>query len=140
MALVPEILVGGQFFIDALCLKNYADLAAHCGRILRGIGVCNQGSTGGGNHEGGENSEKRGLAAAIGPQQAEEFGGANVERDVVERRTTVIAVDDVLDRNDWKGERFRFGANFLVGGEFGRHSLFYEETRFIIMRMNRSGR
>ena len=36
--------------------------------------------------------------------------------------------------------RFRFSANFLVCGCLGSHKLFYDETRFIIMRMNRSGR
>jgi predicted phage gp36 major capsid-like protein len=101
-----------------LCLKNYPYLTAHSGWLSGRVPAHNQRPSGAGNHESGENPEKRGLATAVGAEQAEEFGRSNVKRNVIKRRTAVVTMDDVLDRDYGLGVRFRFGANFLVGGQF----------------------
>src|SRR5690348_12857466 len=52
MSLMPEVLIGGEFRIDTLCLEHHADLAAQGGRILRGIVPHHKGASGGGDHQG----------------------------------------------------------------------------------------
>ena len=44
MSLMPEILVGGEFEVDALRLKDHADLAAQARRFLRRIAAHNGGA------------------------------------------------------------------------------------------------
>jgi len=103
MSLVPQILVGSKFGIDALCLEDYTDLAAQGSWILRRIATHHKGAAGGGNHEGGKNPKQRGLAAAIRTQQAEQFCGTHVERDAVERRAILVAMNEILYGNDGTG-------------------------------------
>src|SRR5580692_4476716 len=52
MALMPEVLVGGQLGIDTLGLENYTDLTAKIGRILRSVKSQDQGATRSGDHQG----------------------------------------------------------------------------------------
>src|SRR5579862_6341429 len=100
MSLVPQILVGGKFGIDALRLEDDADLAPQTGWILRRIAAHHEGAAGGGNHQGGKNPKQRGLAAAVGTEQAEQFRRTHVERDAVERGAIFVAVNEILYGND----------------------------------------
>ena len=54
----------------------------------------------GGKHEGGENTEQGGLAAAVGAEQSEEFGGADVEGNAVEGGAILVAVNEILNGDD----------------------------------------
>src|SRR5215468_6383952 len=100
MALMPEILIRGQLFVDALRLKDDTDLAANSGRLLACIRAHNHSTARGGDHQGGENPEESRFPAAIRAQKTEQFGGLHIERNIVQRGSTVVAVDDVLDRYD----------------------------------------
>ena len=97
MALVPEIFGGGQLQVDALGLEDDADLAAQLVGFLGRVKSHDDGPPAGGYHQGGKDAEQGGLAAAVGPEQAEEFGGADVERNAVQGSASVVAVDEVLD-------------------------------------------
>ena len=103
MSLVPQVLVRGQLRINALGLKHDADLTSQAGRVLRRIASHHQGAAAGRNHQGGENSEQRGLAAAVRAKQAKQFRRAHVERNSIQRRAVLVAMDNVLYGNDRRG-------------------------------------
>src|SRR5579871_4818083 len=73
MALVPKILVGGQLGIHTLRLENYADLTSEARRIQCCVTTQNNRAAAGWDHQGGQNAEERGFAAAVRAQQSEEF-------------------------------------------------------------------
>ena len=100
MSLMPEIFVGGEFQVDALGLKDHADLAPQARRFLRGVAAHDGGASGGRKHQGGKNPEERGLAAAVGAEQAEQFRGAHVERNAVQSGAVAVAMHQVLYGND----------------------------------------
>src|ERR1019366_3882070 len=111
MSLMPEVLASGKFQVDAWGLKDDADAAAQGSRLANGVEASNSGIAGGRNHERGKNAEKRGLAAAVGTEQAEEFGGANVEGHSIERGAVGIAVNDVAHLNDGRLRSLRKSIN-----------------------------
>ena len=57
MSLMPQILVSGQFGVDALGLKNHADLTPQTRRFLRRIASHDYGASGSRNHESRKNPE-----------------------------------------------------------------------------------
>ncbi len=57
VSLMPEVLVGGQLEVDALRLKDDADMAAQCSGLANGVKAGNRGAAGRGNHERGKNAE-----------------------------------------------------------------------------------
>lgn len=126
MALMPQVLVGGEFRVDALALEDHADLAAQLGGLFGGVETCYNSPTRSGNHERGKNSEERGFSAAVGAEQAEEFRGTNVKGNSVESRTVFIAMDEVLN-GDYRGlsRGGTCGDCFLKCGHVGRHRVFY---------------
>ena len=105
MSLMPEVLVGGQLWINALRLKHDADLSSQVGGILRGIAAHDQGAAGGGNHQSRENSEQSSLSAAIGSEQSEQFRRPHVEGNSVQRSAIFVAVNQILYGNDGRGRR-----------------------------------
>ena len=102
---MPKVLVRGELQVHALSLEHDSDLTAECGRILSGVAAHRQGSTGGRDHQCGENAKQRGLAAAVRTQKTEDFCGTDIERDAVQRRTILVLMDEVLDGNDGLGGR-----------------------------------
>src|SRR5579863_4227184 len=119
MSLMPKILVCRELDVDALRLKNYADLPPQACWILRRIAAHDGGAPCGREHQSGKNPEEGGLAAAIWTQQAEQFRGTYVEGNAVQSRAVLIAMHQVLDRNDGLGGRrsyFRCGVG--DGGNF----------------------
>ena len=102
MALVPQIFGGGQLHIDALGLEDHADLAAQFVGLFRRVKSHDHGAAAARHHQGRKNAEHRGLAAAVGSEQSKQFGVAHVERNAVQRGATVIAMDQILDR-DYSG-------------------------------------
>ena len=110
---MPEVFVGGELGVDALGLEDNADVAAHGSGLADGVEAGDGGAAGSGDHERGKNSKESGLAAAVRAEQAEEFGGTNVERDAVKRGAVLVAVDEVANGND--GLACEFGG--MGGGE-----------------------
>ena len=98
MALMPQIFVSGEFGVDTLRLKHDADLAAEAGGILGGIVSHDHGAARGRNHERRKDPEERGLAAAVRPEQAEQFCRTHVEGNAVQRRAVLVAMDQVFVR------------------------------------------
>src|ERR1051325_937455 len=92
-----------------------------------------------GNHQGGENPKQSSLAAAIRTQQPEQLGRLDIERHTIQCGAIVIAMDNVLCRNNRRNSRSvgnRRGENGCVQG----HKGFYAVSVLIIMSMNNSGR
>src|SRR3954469_16906155 len=81
---VHQIFGGGEFYVDALGLEDYADLAAKSVGISGGIVAHDDGASPHGQHESRKNTEHRGLAAAVRAEQAKYLGLAHVEADAVE--------------------------------------------------------
>ena len=112
MALMPEILIRSQLGIDALRLEHDSDLAAKACGILRGIEAHDQGAAAGRNHQCRKNAEERSFSAAVGAQQAEQFGRPYVEAHAVQSCAALVSVNEILNRNDGRGGRvndFRAG-------------------------------
>jgi hypothetical protein len=111
---MPEIFVGGELGIDALGLEYDADVAAKGSGLADRVEASDHGAAGSRNHERGKNAEESGLAAAVRTEESEEFGGANVERDAVERDAVLVTVHEVVNGNyglslgfgrlDWGGK------------------------------------
>src|SRR5258706_14147651 len=98
---MPKILVRGELQVDALGLKDHADLPPHSRQLLRRIAAHDGGAACGGKHQGRENPEQRGFAAAVRSQQAEQFRGTYVERNVVQSSAGLVAMQQVVYGNDW---------------------------------------
>ena len=64
-----QVFFRGQLHVDALRLKDHADIAAHLRRIAGDIVSHDHGAAAGGNHQRRENAERRGLAAAVRAEQ-----------------------------------------------------------------------
>src|SRR4029079_14446136 len=78
-------------------------------------------------HQGGKDAEHRGLAAAIGPQQSEEFGRADIEGYAVQGSASVVTVDKFLNR-DHSGcgrRRIALGVKRKANGDLGDHRGLY---------------
>jgi hypothetical protein len=127
MSLMPEILGGGQFHVDALRLEDHTDLAAQTVGVAGNIKSHDFGSPAYRNHQGGEDAKQRRLSAAIRSQQSEEFGLTHIEGDTVQRGAITITMHDILNRNN-SGPYSEFG---LGAGHskwsFRSHRPFYDE-------------
>ena len=75
MSLMPKILIGRELQVDALRLKNHADLPPHARRFLRRIATHDSRASGARNHQRGKNSKERGLPAAIRAEQPNNSAG-----------------------------------------------------------------
>src|ERR1700679_72965 len=65
VSLMPQVFIGREFGIDALCLEDYADVAAQGSGLANGVEAGDGGAARSRDHEGGKNSEQSGLAAAV---------------------------------------------------------------------------
>lgn len=99
VSLMPEVFVGGELWVNALGLEDDANVAAQGSGLVDGVKAGDRGAAGSGDHERGKNAEESGFAAAVRAEEAEEFGGANVEGDAVERGAVLIAMDETADGN-----------------------------------------
>src|ERR1700690_1709099 len=75
VSLMPEVFVGGQLCVDALRLKDDADVPAQCPGLADGVDARDRGAAGSGDHERGKNPEQSRLAPAVRAGPAKEFGG-----------------------------------------------------------------
>ena len=115
---MPEVFVGGEFGVDALGLEYDTDLTADGARIVSGIAAHDLGATGRGDHQSRQDAEKSRLSAAVGPEESEEFGRADVEGDAVERGSTFVAMDQILNGNDRLGGRAVHTCSIIQRGDF----------------------
>src|SRR3954466_5702989 len=100
MSLMPEVLVGREFQIDALRLEYDSDLSAQRGWILSGVAAHHQRVAGSRDHQGRQDTKQSGFAAAVGAEQPEQFRGADVERNTIQRGAVFVAVNQILYGND----------------------------------------
>ena len=75
-----QVLFRRELDVDALRLKNHSNVAAHQRRLARHVVSHDQRAAAGGQHQGGENAEGRGLAAAVGSKQAKDFSRTHIKR------------------------------------------------------------
>ena len=113
MADVDEVLFGGKFHVDAARLEDHSDLAAHSAGIERHVVAQDQGASGGGKHQRGEDAEHGGLAAAVGAEQAEDLRALHVEGDAVEGHAVAVLVAQAFDL-DHRPRRVAGGAVELL--------------------------
>ena len=97
MADQHQVLFRRQLDVDALRLEDDADIAPHQCRLARYIVAHDQGASAGGHHQGRENAEGRGFAAAVGAEQAENLGGTHLEGDASQRDSISVLVAEVLE-------------------------------------------
>src|SRR5215831_17952022 len=100
MALMPQVLVGGQLWIDALRLEHNTDLTSELRRFLRSIASQHNGVASSGNHQSRKNPEQRRLAAAVRAQQSEELRWTYVERNAVQRSAILVFMNEILNGNN----------------------------------------
>ena len=112
-----QVFFGRQLDVDALRLEDHADVAAHQRGFARDIVAHDQRAPAGGQHQGRENAEGRGLAAAVGTQQAEDLGRPHVERNPGQRDAISVLMAQVLQLNRWR----RNGVGRRPQGRIGRH-------------------
>src|SRR5579863_10435682 len=130
MPLVPKILCGGEFHVDALSLEDYANLATQIVGIARYVESHDLGAPAGWNHQRGKIAKQRCFAATIWAQQSKQLSGPNVERHTIQRGTVTITVHNILHRNNrWLNRNVCFRAGDRVWC-FGSHRLFYDEIEF----------
>src|ERR1035437_3043596 len=106
VSLMPEIFIRGELGIDALGLEDDANVAAPRSGLANRVQPSDHGAAGSRDHERGKNSEQSSLAAAVWTEETEEFGGANVERDAVERDAILVAMHEIVKGNDGLGRGF----------------------------------
>ena len=100
MSLMPQVFAGGEFGIDALGLKDDADVAAEGSGLVNGVEAGDGCAARSGDHQCGQNPEKRGLAAAVRTKQTEKLGGQDIKRNTIERAAVGVTVNQVADLND----------------------------------------
>jgi len=83
MALRAQVLFHRQRLIQTLRLEHHSDLAPHRGAVAHHVAATHQRPPLAWRHHGGKNAEEGGFAAAIRPQQAEDFAPVHGEADVV---------------------------------------------------------
>ena len=147
MSLVPKVFVGGQLGIHTLRLEHNANLPPHVRRILSRIVSHDNRPTRGRDHQGRENPEESRLSAAIRAQHPEQLCGTHVERNPVQRRPVLIAMNQVLNGNYCRRGRmlnFRLSIgecrNFRNQGDLWTPLSVYDDTVSSIITMNKSGK
>jgi len=101
MCNVNEVLASGQFYVDARCLENYANLAANRSGVLRDIVALNECAPCAWQHQRGQNAKHCRLAAAVRPEQSKYLCRMHVESDTVECSAVAISVPQVINHNHW---------------------------------------
>jgi hypothetical protein len=99
MSLMPEIFVGRELGIDALGLKDDANVAAQRTGLANGVKPGDHSAAGSRNHERGKNAEESSFTAAIRAEQTEKFSWANFKRDAVQSGAVMIAMHEVANGN-----------------------------------------
>jgi hypothetical protein len=97
MTLMHEIFARGQLLIEAGRLKDYADALTDGGAVGKNVEAENSCRSVLRRDQRREDSKKRCLAAAVGPQEAEDFARVGVERDVVKRDAITVAMREMLN-------------------------------------------
>ena len=95
-----QVFFGGELDVDALFLEDHADLVADSAGVLGDIASHDERASAGRNHQRRENAKRRGLAAAVGAQQAKNFRRTNFERHARQRGAVTVLMAQVLQLND----------------------------------------
>ena len=95
-----QVLFRRELDVDALLLEDHADLAANLAGLFGDVVAHDERAAAGGNHERREDAEGRGLAAAVGAEQSEDLGGANIERNARQGGAVAVLMAKVLQLND----------------------------------------
>jgi hypothetical protein len=78
-ALDDELLAAGGLAVGAARLGHVADPAANLARLAGDVEAGHARGAGGRRQQRGEDAQRRGLARAVGPEEAEDVAGADAE-------------------------------------------------------------
>ena len=95
-----QVLFRRELDVDALRLKNHADVAAHQRRLARDIVSHDQRAAAGGKHQRRKNAESRGLAAAVGAKQPEDLRRPHIKRYARQCDAIAVLMAQRLQLND----------------------------------------
>src|ERR1700733_14729054 len=140
MACVAEILFDGELDVQRARLEDDAGLLAHLRGLLCDVEAADGGEAARRDHQGGEDAEERGLAGAVGAEQAEDLRRRDGEGEMVEREAAAVVVgerrehDGVIGRDGNSGQ----GGGLKCGGH--RSGYLLPAVASSIMMMSNSGR
>ena len=98
IAAVADVFVDGEVGIEAEGLRQVAGLRTHLARRA----AEDVGDAGGRFHHSGENLEGRGLARAVGADQAEDLARADFEVDSAHGFERAVALGEAASFNGWR--------------------------------------
>src|SRR5277367_107559 len=140
MSLMPEVLIGCEFLVDALRLKDNADLPPQASGVAHRIAAHDDRVPSARNHQRGKNPKKSSLAAAVRAQQSEQFGRTDVERYAVESGALLVAMHHVHD-GDYRrhGSKSHFRSGISEGGDFRWQAVPWDESNRNIQLVSPAG-
>lgn len=113
-AVVAEVLLGGEFDVEAGALEDDAEALADGVGLGEGVAAedADDGARPGGSEHGGDDAEEGGLAPAVGAEDAEDLALGDGEVDAVERGAVGLGVGvrEVLDVDGGGGLAHGWGA------------------------------
>src|SRR5215471_5600569 len=124
MTLVIQIFGCSELYVDALCLKNHADVTAHLIGFLRGVVSHNDSASTDGDHQCRKNSKQGGFAAAIRSKQAEQLSRTHVERDAIQSCAILVTMNDSFNRDDGISRCMTYGSGFGISRSVRGHRVF----------------
>ena len=97
LALDDEVLAAGRVAVDAVLLADDADRVADAHGLREHVVAGDAGAAGVGARERGEDPDGGGLAGAVGPEQAEDGAGLDLEVEPVERADVArVGLDEAV--------------------------------------------
>jgi len=83
MTLMHEVFRSGELHVNTLRLENHSNVPANGIRRGAHFGSHDRGTTGAGQHQGGEDAEHRGLPAPVRAKKSEDLCRTDFERDAL---------------------------------------------------------
>ena len=92
-----EVLRDRQVLVEAEALRHVADLALDPRRLAQDVEAEARAAAAVGGEQAAEHADRRGLAAAVGPQEAVDLAPAHLEREAVDDHLAVEALGETFD-------------------------------------------
>ena len=100
-AVEVEVLPHGERAVERVALRHHADHLLRRGRVRDHVDAADEGAPAGGDHARREHAGGRGLARAVGPEQAEDLALVHLEVELVDRlEPTRVHLGELLGADD----------------------------------------
>jgi len=93
---IPQVLAGGQFFVEARRLENHADLRANERGLPDHITATNACGSAIGSNESGEDPEESRLAAPVRAEEGKQLAGVDLKIQSGKNREAPVFFDQPL--------------------------------------------